>query len=481
VRAVLDESLFAWIASLRGTDTRGTPSAYDSGYGVLTYSRIGKRIRGQPGGVRVETALECSGLKSVSWKRLVHAGVEAGYSEEAAGKIELTNKLSLALAAIIAGTALLFYGIGHDVRVLLYLGVFAFGPFVSIFLNGRRWHQAAKLFSAALYTFIIVFFSCLWGQKAAAHINLIVFVAYPFLIFTPEERWSRLVAVALPFAGYLLLQATNFSMFFSLHLPEGLQNILGAYTLGILIVENLVVVSLFVRSVETAKAMLAKEKARSEDLLLNVLPCPIADRLKAGETVIADDFASVSVLFADIAGFTPMTAEMSATEVVQMLDELFSRLDDLVDHYGLEKIKTIGDCYMVAAGIPAAREDHALVLARLALDIQRYVAERPIMGRRINLRIGINSGPIVAGVIGRRKFIYDLWGDTVNTASRMESHGVPGEIQVTRPTYELIQNHFEFESRGVVDIKGKGPMEVFLLRNSSTQRSPALREMSYVR
>lgn len=200
---------------------------------------------------------------------------------------------------------------------------------------------------------------------------------------------------------------------------------------------------------------------RSENLLLNILPKEIAAVLKRENRTIADDYDSASVLFADIVDFTSMSAKMAATELVELLNEVFSRFDTLAEKYGLEKIKTIGDCYMVAAGVPRSRPDHAQALARMALEMREYVSRFHWRGQRLAFRIGINSGPVVAGVIGRKKFIYDLWGDAVNTASRMESHGAGGVIQITQATYELIKNEFLCESRGMIAVKGKGEMPVW--------------------
>jgi guanylate cyclase len=200
---------------------------------------------------------------------------------------------------------------------------------------------------------------------------------------------------------------------------------------------------------------------RSDNLLLNVLPREIADILRNENRVIADQFDGASILFADVVNFTPMSAAMTPTELVNLLNEVFSHFDTLVEKYGLEKIKTIGDCYMVASGVPRPRSDHAQVLTQMALEMQDYVNTREVMGRKIAFRIGINSGAVVAGVIGRKKFIYDLWGDAVNTASRMESHGSSGVIQITRATRDLIKNNFVCEPRGTVNVKGKGEMDVW--------------------
>jgi len=202
-----------------------------------------------------------------------------------------------------------------------------------------------------------------------------------------------------------------------------------------------------------------REHERSERLLLNVLPAPVARRLKRGEEVIADAYPEATVLFADIVGFTPLSADLPPERVVELLDEVFSSFDDLADEHGLEKIKTIGDAYMVAGGIPVPREDHCEAVLDMALEMLEVVRERD----GLELRIGIDTGPVVAGVIGRSKFIYDLWGDTVNTASRMESHGVPGRVQVTERVARRLDDRYRVEPRGQVEIKGKGPMLAFLL------------------
>ena len=203
---------------------------------------------------------------------------------------------------------------------------------------------------------------------------------------------------------------------------------------------------------------------RAENLLLNILPRSIADKLKAQPQTIADSFTSASILFADVADFTPMAEGVSPVRVVEMLDQLFGHFDTLADRYEVEKIKTLGDCYMAAAGIPLPRPDHARTLALVALDMLDAVREQGPLGfLGFELRIGINSGPVVAGVIGRKRFLYDLWGDAVNTAGRMQTEGTRGRIQITRATYELLKDEFVCESRGLVPVKGKGEMETWYL------------------
>lgn len=207
------------------------------------------------------------------------------------------------------------------------------------------------------------------------------------------------------------------------------------------------------------------EREKSEQLLLNVLPKPIADRLKEGPSTIADRFEQVTVLFADIVGFTPFWSQKSPVDLVEMLNEIFSAFDQMAERHGLEKIKTIGDAYMVVGGLPTPRADHVEAVAEMALDMRQEIARfRTSEGDTFDLRIGIDTGPVVAGVIGKKKFIYDLWGDTVNTASRMQEYGVPSNIQVTEATYRRLQDRYIFEERGVIQVKGKGEMMTFLLK-----------------
>jgi len=221
----------------------------------------------------------------------------------------------------------------------------------------------------------------------------------------------------------------------------------------------------FVRSRDRAFRLLAVEQARSERLLLSIFPAPIAERLKVSQGVIAERSEEVSVLFADITGFTPAVEKLPAEEVVVLLDEIFSAFDELVAGHGLEKIKTIGDGYMAAAGIPTPRADHAEAAARAALAMRETLASLPAASG-LSLRVGIDSGPAVAGVIGRSKLGYDLWGDTVNTASRMESHAPPGAIQVTERTRQRLGEGFVLEQRPGVEVKGKGEMTTYLLISS---------------
>ncbi len=209
---------------------------------------------------------------------------------------------------------------------------------------------------------------------------------------------------------------------------------------------------------------LRQEKEKSESLLLNILPKPIAEQLKKTPGCIADRFEKATILFADITDFTGLASQISPTELVQLLNEIFSMFDQLVDRYGLEKIKTIGDAYMIVGGIPKYRPDHAIAIAEIALEMQQKIHQfHRHDNQLINIRIGINTGPVVAGVIGLKKFTYDLWGDAVNVASRMESQGEIGKIQVSQATYLLLKDQYKFKKRGRIKVKGKGEMETYWL------------------
>lgn len=222
--------------------------------------------------------------------------------------------------------------------------------------------------------------------------------------------------------------------------------------------------ALRMRQLKKQHEALASEQAKTEQLLLNILPRKIAQRLKAGEEHIADAFPNVSVLFADMVGFTAMSRTMTASALVEVLGDLFSRFDLITEKHGLEKIKTIGDCYMLAGGVPDPMDEHAHAVIDAAIEFCTALEEmRERTGGALRMRIGVHSGPIVAGVIGLRKFTYDLWGDTVNVASRMESTGEPGRIHVSVNTANLIKNDFKLESRGSIEVKSLGQVETFFV------------------
>jgi class 3 adenylate cyclase len=269
------------------------------------------------------------------------------------------------------------------------------------------------------------------------------------------------------FAAYVVLLLVSWAIDPTLAaepagLPEAVRRAFFALNVAGVSTVVFFVLRYFVRERNRAMEALDLEHQRSERLLLNVLPASIADRLKEEET-IADRIEQATILFADVVGFTSFAESLPPEVVVDALDDLFSAFDRLADEHGLEKIKTIGDAYMVASGVPVARPDHLEAVIEMAVAMLRHMETIRSEGSSLHLRIGVDTGPVVAGVIGRNRFIYDVWGDTVNTASRMELHGVPDRIQVTSRVVEALGGTYPFEHRGRIEVKGKGPMDAWLL------------------
>jgi len=304
-----------------------------------------------------------------------------------------------------------------------------------------------------------------FGDEPAARLGyLAMLTLYGMVMLSGLLRlqFAWTVAYQGMLVGYSLAAALT-------HVPLPPQRVVAAY--GFIILPALLMVTLAAYSYERLQRsaflsnhLLEIERARSEAILRNTLPDPIVDRLKASAGVIADDHVEVTVLFADIAEFTPWSADKPAREVLELLNRVFSRFDRLVETHGLEKIKTVGDCYMVVAGAPEPRADHVEAAARLALAMQAEAQELSDgHGVPLRFRIGIHTGPLIAGVIGEKRLLYDVWGDTVNTASRLESSGVPGTIQVSARVAEKIEAGFVLRSRGEVEIKGKGLIRTYFL------------------
>lgn len=298
---------------------------------------------------------------------------------------------------------------------------------------------------------LTVLFGGLYASGLQIAWSLIV-VLGALIAFSIREAalWFGVFVVAVIFAGTVAVVDDPRYM-----LPDDPQSD-AVFTLVGVTVLVFLVMTYFVRQRE-------RYRTESDDLLHNILPDTIAARLKTDPGTVADHFDRASVLFADVVGFTPMSADMEPSELVHLLDEVFSDIDHLVAELGLEKIKTIGDEYMVAAGVPEPHADHAVAICELGIRIQEHASSHTYRGQRLEFRIGINSGPVVAGVIGDRRFAYDLWGDVVNTASRMESSGRPGQIQITRSTKVLVQDDFLCVPAGTTDVKGKGQMNTWYI------------------
>ena len=346
--------------------------------------------------------------------------------------------------AAIAGMGLAAFHLRHDFalfRNVLLVSILAAPAFMTVLLGGFAASSGVILWSL-LAPFAAIAFSPPGHARAW-------FVAYVGVL----AATTALTGVVRPTPA---------------DLPEGLHLAFLGMNIGAVSLLGFLLMASFAQQREDAQR-------RADALLLNILPHRVADLLKARHQRIAEQIEATTILFADVVDFTPMSARLQPAEVVDLLDEVFTGFDDLADRYGLEKIKTIGDCYMVAAGVPVPRDDHAHAAADMALAMCE-MADRLQRddGTSLQLRIGLNSGPVVAGVIGRKRFIYDLWGDVVNTASRMESHGAPGRIQITAATHALIRHAFECVPRGPVEVKGKGEVEAwFLLGRRGASAQPA--------
>lgn len=288
------------------------------------------------------------------------------------------------------------------------------------------------------------------------------------LFFEPRHalRWLAAFLGLVFVSGFLELRPPVSSS-----LPPVLVTLFFVLNIGAVSTILITLLAYFVGQKNLLFGLLRAEQAKSESLLLNILPKDVANRLKQGEEMIADQYDSVSILFVDLVDFTPLSATCDPKAMLALLGEIFSYFDQLVEKYGVSKIETVGDSYMMAAGLPTHCENHAALLTHLALDIRTYFERGVFLEEQaVHCRMGMNSGPIMAGVIERKKISYNVWGDTVNTASRMQSHGIPGQIQVSEVTYELIKDEFICEPRGTINVKGKGEMKVWLVISSKENR-----------
>ena len=371
--------------------------------------------------------------------------------------------LAAALIALVGPVWVLTYvSLGLWLSAAIPLAFIVFTPLL-LWLNSRhpiyRWFRFAELAMMLVFPFALQW--SLGGFANSSMVSLWAVTAPLGAVFFigPRESIPWFVAyAALVVVSGLIDPALSSG---APEIPEGVT--VAFFTLDLLVVSTAVYL-LVLYSVRVREAA----QARSERLLLNVLPESVADRLKHSDGVIADAYPEATVLFADIVDFTPLSESMDPGEVLELLDRVFSGWDALARHHGLEKIKTIGDEYMVVGGVPDPSADHAEAIARMALEmpaeLDRCSNERT---GPLQVRIGIDSGPVIAGVIGRSKFIYDLWGDTVNTASRMESSGVPGRIQVTERVRERLAGGFDLRSRGEIEVKGKGSMNTYFLESAT--------------
>lgn len=364
------------------------------------------------------------------------------------------------LYTLIYGAMSWWWLAGYTASFLLwYAGIYALGV--------KGWTRVAGVMVIGVGLVQLGGISLLFMSPAGGtQIFLALLPVFALIAIYPGDRiWTTIYSlVSITLLVYLEINRDTFVPAFDVQMKQEvlalMRGLSVAVTTGMIIA---VLVSFFL-DLRRARVALSQAHGQSESLLLNILPASIVERLKANETTIADDFDDASVLFADLVGFTRLASTQTASETVAMLNAVVSAFDEAVVAHGLEKIKTIGDAYMLAAGVPIARPDHIVQMIRLALMMQSLLTDHNTKtGQNLALRIGIGSGPVTAGVIGSRKFTYDLWGDTVNVASRMESTGIPGRIQVTEAVAKAAAEHFTFEDRGLIDVKGKGQMRTFLV------------------
>ena len=350
--------------------------------------------------------------------------------------------------------------------VILALRLLASLPFViPLILNARGHYKVSRIFFMTWGIFFCLFLTLLYGQVGPTHVLLLVVTVVASALFPANERkwmWVSITGAGIALLLCLWLRQQNIPL---VPVSRPIIQLVSVFFVTLGAFFTIIMVAMTQRSViADAEQRLAVEQKKAEDLLLNILPEPIAKRLKASHASIADGFEEVTVMFADLVGFTPLAKELTPVELVDLMDRIFSQFDQLTERYGLEKIKTIGDSYMVAGGLPLPSENHTQAMAKMALDMLTALKtiEAPV-GRTLELRIGIARGPAVAGVIGKKKFSYDLWGDTVNTASRLESQGTQGQIHVNEAVWEQLQGNYQLEPCGTVEIRGRGPLKTWFL------------------
>jgi guanylate cyclase len=395
---------------------------------------------------------------------LIYSGSRRGDTDEDRLRKALLMGGSLMILPVATLWGLLFAYFQEWPAAIITLGYAAVDLAGMVYLN-RTGERGPLLFIQWFCTLLLPFIlTILLGGLAQSSALILGALMAPLgaLLYHREDAATRLfiayaILVALSGIIHPFVQQIN-------NLPMWL--ILTFFVLNVIIVSSLAFFQMraFVRQRDEALSLLRIEQEKTERLLCNILPRPIANILKDKPQTIAERFDAVSILFADVVGFTPLSTTVEARQMVDLLNEIYTHFDNVIEKYGLEKIRTMGDGYMVASGIPAPRPDHAQALAAAALEMMDFLDrwDSP-HADDIEFRMGINSGPVLAGVIGRKKFSYDVWGDPVNVASRMESHGEPGKIQVSRDTYELLKDDFLFEPRGAIAIKGKGDMETWFL------------------
>jgi len=406
------------------------------------------------------------------WRRLISFGIWEGLPRSDVKHVVATNVFIVVGVGLMLVYPWVNMAVGHPAATLFAYVELTVAPIfaLGLYLNHRRIYWAAPTLFVLVGISTVTIGVILVGRGIGSDLFYTVLAIVPFLVYS---RRHSVFAVFMAFLGLgaALVSAAFLSRYpvFGDHLPADTEHHSYIWSLGGLHLMLIIIGYNARRTTADVEDELDRETQKSEKLLLNILPKSVSERLKEEDRVIADHFDNVSVLFADIVDFTTMSEKLTPRELVDFLNGIFSHFDEMVKELKLEKIKTIGDAYMVAAGIPEPRVDHAEALMHLAVKmIQTCRTIRTPTGVPFRLRIGISTGPVVAGVIGVNKFIYDLWGDTVNTANRMESHGQAGCIQVTENTYEQVKDKFSFADQREISVKGKGLMRTWILHAPET-------------
>ncbi len=403
------------------------------------------------------------------WQQIITLGIDSTQEEFLVKHIKLLNILAIFsgfFSLLYICIEIPYYPLTKALLVCVFLSSASF--FATLWFNHQKKYLIARLVFNLSALVFISFYTIQLGAEVNAHHYFMLVIGIAYFIYPQDEKNYQRGVISLAIALFL---------WFELNFYNGMQGTLAApielllslklyFNLGLLIF-----LVFFAHHIsehyQRAERKLALEREYSDSLLHNILPKSIVKRLKQKPEIIADRFNASTILFADIVGFTQLSEKISPDELVECLNEIFSIFDAITERYSLEKIKTIGDAYMVAGGLPIETKYHAESIAKLALDMRTELAQYNQQNDKdFQIRIGINSGVVIAGVIGIKKFVYDIWGDAVNVASRMESHGIPGEIQVSDSTYQLLKEEFELEYRGLINVKGKGDMAVYLLKSN---------------
>ena len=411
---------------------------------------------------------EPSAIKA-NLQQLIHKG-SAGLPLREKKRVVLTNQITLTFMALLTFHASLLLLL-HPDPYLFITNAIAFLLSLSVFqLNLMRRFKIARLAILAIANFSVFPWCLRLGHDASPHLYYFTLAVAPILFLSSTQRWSLFACSATSVAFFWIMDfarerlptsALTPQAAFVFHTVAILLSFVALLSAGYYFYSGNLQAE---TELESERHRVEVERQRSDVLLLNILPAPVASRLKAGEHPIADQLDDVTVLFADVVNFTPLASKMPADELVALLNRIFSAFDILTEKHGLEKIKTIGDAYMVAGGILGPGPDHPLKMMEMSLEMLNVVEDvAREKGLDLSLRIGVHCGPVVAGVIGDKKFAYDIWGDTVNIAARLESQGVPNHIHISGEVMRRVSASFECTPRGTIELKGRGQLDTFFL------------------